>query len=289
MVPPCAAECQRSRDRRPRWRCHVGAWRRSESRVKTSLLSRRPRVVRRMRPSGLAFARGRSAAHAMAARKRWRVAVGGDAVIGPQARGSGASALGRRPAPRSAGAAGRQPAGGERGDLGVEPGGIPATRPAVERVRARADRLVRQPAPVGQVVPALVAGTRPVRDLVAAPAVGRKPVGRHASYCAAARSSSCSRRARSRQRRAPGGVGRWSPRGPGQSLCPRIVEGQGVEPEVVGRRVPAPRRASGAQRLDGLARACRRAGPGSPRRCSPVARRRRRRRRARRDVAGRAA
>ena len=55
----------------------------------------------------------------------------------------------------------------ERAQVTVEPRRVPAPARPVERVRPRADRLVRASLPVGEVVAALVPGPRPVRDLVA--------------------------------------------------------------------------------------------------------------------------
>ena len=195
--------------------------------------------------------------------------------------------LGAPVGPTSLGAAGRQSAGGERGDPGVEPRGVPAARPAVERVRTGADRLVRQAPPVGQVVPALVARTRPVRDLVAAPACGGKPLDgvlvlRGRTVLVLLRAGAVAPASRA------GGVGRWSPAGPVRPSAARIVEGQRVEREVVRRQCE--RGVERARpRTRGSGRARRRAGRGSATRCSPA--------RlgdglgdvARRDVAGRAA
>src|SRR5207247_8594920 len=54
----------------------------------------------------------------------------------------------------------------ERLDVPPEVRGVPAPGRAVERMGARSDRLVRSPVPVGEVVAALVARSRPVADLV---------------------------------------------------------------------------------------------------------------------------
>ena len=123
---------------------------------------------------------------------------------------------------------------GERGEVAVEAGRVPAPRDAVEGVRARPDRLVRPALPVDEVVPALVAGPRPVADLVAAPAVlgqavdgvvvlGRGPIlvlGRARGRAPATRA---------------GGRRQVVAAGPGQPFGVGVVEGQRVEREVVGR------------------------------------------------------
>ena len=119
----------------------------------------------------------------------------------------------------------------ERREVAVEAGGVPAPGDAVEGVGAGADRLVRPALPVGQVVPALVARAGPVRQLVPRkPASARRASAR--SYRPRPRSSSWPRRARSRQRRAPGSSAGGRPAA-GQALGVGVVEGQGVEREVV--------------------------------------------------------
>ena len=116
-----------------------------------------------------------------------------------------AAARARRGPPAARAAARAVPAGGaSAADVAVEPGRVPAAERAIERVRARADRLVRPALPVGEVVPALVARRGPVADLVAAEPRLRETIGTAWWYCAAARSSSWRGRAPSRQRRAPG-------------------------------------------------------------------------------------
>ena len=84
---------------------------------------------------------------------------------------------------------------------------------AVECVRAGTHRLVRPARPVGEVVPALVAGSRPVGDLVAAEpgrgeALHRQPVLRGGPIVV------LPARPPRPPARAPGVVGRWSPVGP---------------------------------------------------------------------------
>ena len=121
---------------------------------------------------------------------------------------------------------------GQGGDVAVQPGRVPATDDTIEGMGARPHGLVGTALPVGEVVAALVPGPRPVRDLVAAePGLREDEVAWW--YWAAARSSSWAGRARSRQRRAPDVVGRWSPTGPVSPSAIRVVEGQGVQRQVV--------------------------------------------------------
>ena len=80
----------------------------------------------------------------------------------------------------------------ERRQVTVEPRRVPPPARPVERVRARADRLVRPPLPVGEVVPALVPGPAPSSRSRSRGTRPRRAAPRRASYCAAARSSSCS-------------------------------------------------------------------------------------------------
>jgi hypothetical protein len=143
--------------------------------------------------------------------------------------------------------------GQERGDVSLRPAAFQRRR-AVERVSPRTDGLVRAPLPVGQVVAALMPGPRPVRDLVASPA-RRRPARSDARwYWSAARSSSCSGRAASRQRLAPRAVGRWSPISPGETLGVRVVERQRVEREVVRAEVERGTFSSRLPAVDGLTR-----------------------------------
>ena len=102
-----------------------------------------------------------------------------------------------------------------------------------------------------EVVPALVPGPAPVRDLVA-PVARRRPAGRpRARTGSAARSSSWSRTATSRQRRAPDGRGQVVAQRPGDALRIGIVERQRIGRDVVDaesdRRVE--RRRPGVDRL----------------------------------------
>ncbi len=87
--------------------------------------------------------------------------------------------------------------------------------------------------PVGEVVAALVARSRPVRDLVAAEA-RRRPGGRRRARTARPPGR---RPARRPPTPATGGrprvVGRWSPSGPGDPLAIGVVEGQRVGRDVV--------------------------------------------------------
>ena len=97
-----------------------------------------------------------------------------DAAVGPEAEDDRLGRRGRRVDRLRAARrqARRSPIGrGEGREVAVEAGRVPAPGDAVEGVGARTDRLVRPALPVDEVVPALVAGPRPVADLVAAPAV----------------------------------------------------------------------------------------------------------------------
>ena len=114
---------------------------------------------------------------------------------------------------------------GQRRDVAVQARGVPAPGHAIEGVRAGPDRLVRPALPVGQVVPALVPGPRPVRDLVAAePGVGQGHdgvvvLGRGAVLVLPGADAARASGAR------PCVVGRWSPSGAGQALGIGVVEG----------------------------------------------------------------
>ena len=142
-----------------------------------------------------------------------------DAGVEPQAEDDAAprrrspASIGLGPARREARRAIRRPAsaprrsrrGARRSSGGSAPSNACAPGP---------DRLVRPALPVGQVVPALVAGLGPVADLVAAePGLARG--GRRRGGTGPRRGPRPGRaRAISRQRRAPEVVGRWSPSGP---------------------------------------------------------------------------
>ena len=125
---------------------------RQTSRANSSFESRRPRVVRTTRSSAVTSS---SSARAPSRTGR-RAAAGGPRRSGRRGRSAG---RGSRPRPpRSRGVERLGPPGGsarlavvrrrERGEVAVEPGGVPAPGHAVERVRARPDRLVRPALPV---------------------------------------------------------------------------------------------------------------------------------------------
>ena len=149
-------------------------WRRLRpARENSSFESRRPRVVSTIRSASVtSSSRGERPAEPR------RRAAAPRRPAAPRPGAGRGSRLGRRarvvdrPDPPGGGCGGRPSPGTERRDVAVEPGGVPAPRRPVERVGPGPDRLVRQPPPVGEVVAALVAGPGPVRDLVAAPAVG---------------------------------------------------------------------------------------------------------------------
>ena len=134
--------------------------------------------------------------------------------------------------------------------------------------------------PVGEVVPALVAGPGPVRDLVAAEA-RRRPAARRRARTAPRPGR---RPGRGPPPRASAGrpdvVGRWSPERPGDALGIGVVERQRVGRDVVDAERRSPRRASPPRRRP-TAPARRTAGRPTPTRSRrPAPRRPRRRRRA---------
>ncbi len=141
-------------------------------RLNSSFESRRPSVVRRTRSAtrsrrpcsnaqGRSGASGPDSASAVVSPSSSRSARITDSAAAP------ASSTSSEPPGGSDGRAARR---GERGEVSVEARRVPASRDAVERVGAGTHRLVRLAGPVRQVVPALVAGAGPVRDLVAAEA-----------------------------------------------------------------------------------------------------------------------
>ena len=147
-------------------------------------------------------------------------------------RGRRGRASRRRPA--AAVAVAPDPAAGVSAvDVSPEMRGVPAAGRTVERMGARPDRLVRPALPVGEVVAALVARPRPVADLVAAPAVGRRDGGRRGGTAPRRDPRPARRSPASRQRRAPRRVGRWSPSGPVRPSAVGVVERQGIQREVV--------------------------------------------------------
>ncbi len=161
IVAVRSRECQRTRPQ--------------TSRLNSSLLSRRPRVVRTTRSSAVT-----SSSSAASAQPKLSPSGGSlrrperDATVRAQAEDHGLGRRGRRV--DRLGAAGRQRRGPparrrERADVAIQPGRIPAPGHAVEGVRAGTDGLVRPALPVGEVVAALVARPCPVADLVAVPAV----------------------------------------------------------------------------------------------------------------------
>ena len=138
----------------------------------------------------------------------------------PPSRPAGGWPLPRRP--------GRAPRGSRRGG----PRSSAASTPS-KACAPGPDRLVRPALPVDEVVPALVAGPRPVADLVAVPAVlgqamdGVVVLGRGAILVLG---RACGRAPATRAGRRRQVVAA----GPGQPLGVGVVEGQGVERQVVG-------------------------------------------------------
>ena len=212
------------------------------SRANSSLLEQPAAGVRRTRSSGPSRRPGRlerpSRASAPTAGASGRVER--DAAAEPQRRGSTASAAAVAASSSSA------PPGGRRGGRAVgrvraRPGsrrGAPRSSAASTPSKAWApgpDRLVRPALPVGQVVAALVAGPGPVaRSRSRAKPAAREPVGRRGRTSPAARSSSWPGRGRAR---ASGGRRRRRQvvaARAGQALGVGVVEGQGVERQVVG-------------------------------------------------------
>ncbi len=120
----------------------------------------------------------------------------------------------------------------ERPDIAVEAGGVPAPVEAVEGMGARPDGFDRTALPVGEVVPALMPGPGPVRQLVSTEAglgqamrrrggTSRRP-GRRPGPSAPARASVAPRRSSAGDRR------------PARSaLGVRVVEDQGIQRQVV--------------------------------------------------------
>ena len=160
----------------------------------------------------------------------------------------------------SVGPARRQRAGLERREIAVEPGRVPAPGDAVEGVRARAHRLVRPAQPVGEVVPALVAGLRPVADLVAAVA-GRAQRDDRVVVLRGRPILVLPGRTPSRQRRAPFVTGRWSPIGPVRPSASGSSRVRAYSEQVIGRRARG-RGPASSSRSPGRCPGCRRAGRG---------------------------
>ena len=222
IVAARSCECQR---RRPQTR-----------RLNSSFESRRPRVVRTTRSSSVtssssaASAQPNDVGEGRLVRRRQR-----DAAIRPQAEDDGLGGRRRRvDRLRAAGGQARRAAIGwrERAEVALEARRVPASGHAVERVRARPDGLVRPALPVHEVVPALVAGPRPVADLVAVPAgLGQAMSG--VVVLAGGAILVLARAARAaRQRRAPGGrrqvVAAWrrsAPPHPGRRGSARTATG----------------------------------------------------------------
>ena len=116
--------------------------------------------------------------------------------------------------------------------------------------------------PVDEVVPALVPGPRPVRDLVAAEPGRTQPLDRQPVLLGRAVLVLLRGSPSPASDGRPARVGRWSPERPGQPLVVRVVQRQGVRGDVVGRqgkggvqrRRPRVRRTGPARRTGGPAR-----------------------------------
>ena len=178
--------------------------------MNTSLASSRPRAVSLARSALIS-----TQALAATPRERWRDARVGsedglDTGVQPQPEDG---RFGRR---HSRGRRARRPlvaVGPPQGrHVAIQACRVPAAhRGPIRRMRARTDGQEWAASPIQQVVPALVAGTSQVGELVALQARHVRQGRRSASSICRGRSCDCSTRARWRHRRAPALTGRWSP------------------------------------------------------------------------------